>query len=263
MLPTRNFQNQWVNNDYYEEQHHEDYDEEEEKFTHEDMYLTYYNPSQIQPDLADEDIFQEKIIQDKRSMQNMIEYKDFVRPEFYQGPQFVVYRQLTTQNRKKRIYSSELEDIHFQQRNMDKHDLAYNQLKENGHKRVIHVESKKEKYTYRKEVYGQEFDFKMEKRVENQFWATGDSHAPKKSVKQDLHQAPKSKLRSKVKKVTTVKETHIKHDSHKRGGDKHVIKSRSHHEDYKGRQERGPRQKYEEYLPEDQIKKGLEAGTLF
>lgn len=83
MLPTRNFQNQWVSNDYYEEQHHDDYDEEEEKFAQEEMYLTYYNASHLQPDMANDDNFEEKIIQDKRSMQNMVEYKEFVRPEFF------------------------------------------------------------------------------------------------------------------------------------------------------------------------------------
>lgn len=127
---------------------------------------------------------------------------------------------------------------------------------------MIHVESKKEKYTYRKEVYGQEFDFKMEKRVENKFWTTDDNHVPKHQHKKGSHQAPKTKLRSKVKKVTTVKETHIKHDSYKKV-EKQFSKDKNRYEDYKGRQDRGPRQKYEEYLSEDQIKKGLEVGTLF
>jgi len=59
-----------------------------------------------------------------------------------------------------------------------------------------------------------------------------------------------------------VKETHIKHDSYKKG-EKGFSKDKNRYEDYKGIQNRGPRQKYEEYLSEDQIKKGLEAGTLF
>ena len=150
--------------DYYYEEEEEDFyygAEEEGKYRQKDAFLPDYRTKLKGYYQEDEEAFEEKIIQDKRSMQSCFAYKDFVRPEFFQGPQFVTFRMLTSQNRKRRIESSELNDIQFQSR-LDQDQRASRQ-------------NDKPHYKARREVYGQDFDFKMEKRIENQFWTQEDS----------------------------------------------------------------------------------------
>lgn len=110
----RAFEDEERNDDYYGEEEVDYFygEEEEEKFTNEGFLPDYR--SQLKSYYQDDDeAFEEKYIQDKRSMQSCFDYKDFVRPEFFQGPQYVTYRLLTSQNRKKRIESYELNDIQF------------------------------------------------------------------------------------------------------------------------------------------------------
>jgi hypothetical protein len=52
------------------------------------QYLTKYDHRN-----SLEEIFEEKVIQDKRPMNVLYGYKEYPKPEFFQGPQFVIYKE--------------------------------------------------------------------------------------------------------------------------------------------------------------------------
>lgn len=53
-----------------------------------DQYLQQYDHK-----LSFDDILEEKVIQDKRSMNVCFGYKEFMRPDFFQGPTYIIFKE--------------------------------------------------------------------------------------------------------------------------------------------------------------------------
>ena len=65
--------------------------------------------------LNSDDFLEEKVIQDKRSMNLCITYKEFARPEFFQGPTYVLFKEESKIKNHKYADHKEADDDHSYQ----------------------------------------------------------------------------------------------------------------------------------------------------
>lgn len=298
--------------DYDEEDEHQEQQQQFQDLQDGENYLhssnaaddEIFQPKYFLNDQRDiEELCEEKCILDKRSMQLINEYNPratslgrqqsvightqeaYYRPEFYQGPQFVMYKQLTSQNRKQRIQSSEMGDIQFQNKEKfeqeqqrsflnpwDRSDsegssfgVRTGGLRENApalRKESGRSGETKEKQKPRREVYGQDFDFKMEKRNENKFWNQQEPSQNKKFKSKLIKETKEGKTAVRAARNSNTKRKAPLLNAKKPKSDAARDRMFDRKDD---RFERGgkKRQVYSEYLSEKEIETGLKAGYLF